>query len=471
MQLAKSIMLRKVSDVKFAFSLFFLLLAVGVFAQNNSPYSRYGLGDIMPQTNINTRALGGISAGYADAISVNFNNPASYSQFQVLQAQRSRQVEQGRVILDVGINLDNRTLIQPNTPNKFTSSDLLFSYLQLGIPIRKNWGLSFGLRPISRISYRINRNEQLYDPATGAGIDSAITQFKGSGGTYLPTIGMGFGTNTEKTSSVSAGFNFGYLFGNRQTTVLRSLMSLSSPDSLAYQSADFTTNTSYGSIFLNAGLQYQLRFNKSTLLRLGVAGNWKQTLKASQDILRQTFTFGTSGEELRVDSVYENNGVGGQIIYPASYTAGFVLQQTKENLSGWLLGLDFTQNKWSQYRYFGKSDSVQNNWRLSIGAQFNPRPKGNYFSNVTYRFGFFTGPDYIKFQNTNLPQLGATFGLGLPIPNFNMAARGQYTQLNVALEYNQRGNNSSILKENLFRVSFGINFSDLWFSKRRFGND
>lgn len=467
MQLAKSMMLKNNDGVKIFFFAIFLSFSTLIFAQNNSPYSRYGLGDLSPSTNINTRAMGGISVAYADPLSVNFNNPASYSQFQVRQAQRTKKVEQGRVVLDVGINLNNRTLIEPNTTNKFTSSDLLFSYMQLGVPIRKNWGMSFGLRPISRIGYMINRNERLYDPITGLSIDSAITQYKGSGGAFLPTIGTGFGTNAEKKNSVSIGFNLGYLFGNRQNTTLRSLLSLSNPDTLLYQSSDHTTNTSFGSVYFNSGLQYQLRLTKTTILRLGFAGSWKQTLNASQDVLRQTFTRGASGEELRLDSVYENDGIPGQIIYPASYKAGFVLQQTKPDLSGWLVGVDFTQNKWSQYRFFGQKDSVKDSWMLNVGGQFTPRPKANYFSNVTYRFGFFTGPDYIKVQN-NLPQFGVTFGMGLPVPNFNPLARNQYTQLNIALEYISRGNNSSVLRENLFRLSFGINFTDVWFGKKKY---
>lgn len=467
MQLAKLMMLEKNDGVKIFFFSFLLFFSTLIFAQNNSPYSRYGLGDLSPSTNINTRAMGGISAAYADPLSVNFDNPASFSQFQVRQAQRTKKVEQGRVVLDVGINLDNRTLIEPNTTNKFTSSDLLFSYMQLGLPIRKNWGMSFGLRPLSRISYMINRNERLYDPTTGLSIDSAITQYKGNGGAFLPTIGTGFGTNAEKKNSISVGFNLGYLFGNRQNTTLRSLLSLSSPDSLLYQSSDHTTNSSFGSVFFNGGLQYQLRLNKTTILRLGFAGSWKQTIHASQDVLRQTFTRGASGEELRIDSVYENDGIPGQIIYPATYKAGFVLHQTKPDLSGWLIGIDLTQTRWNQYRFFGQKDSVQNNWRMNAGGQFTPRPKANYFSNVSYRFGFFTGPDYVKVQN-NLPQFGITFGLGLPVPNFNPLARNQYTQLNIALEYINRGNNNSVLRENLFRLSFGINFTDVWFGKKKY---
>ena len=35
-------------------------------AQDNSPYSRYGLGDLHPNTNILNRGMAGLSAAYSD---------------------------------------------------------------------------------------------------------------------------------------------------------------------------------------------------------------------------------------------------------------------------------------------------------------------------------------------------------------------------------------------------------------------
>ena len=49
----------------FAISLILTAFTLPATAQDNSPYSRYGLGDLVPNTNINTRAMGGISAGSA----------------------------------------------------------------------------------------------------------------------------------------------------------------------------------------------------------------------------------------------------------------------------------------------------------------------------------------------------------------------------------------------------------------------
>jgi hypothetical protein len=440
-----------------------LSLSVTAFAQDNSPYSRYGLGDVSGATNVTSRAMGGISAGYSDLNSINFSNPASYSQFQAWKEKRSKRISAGQVVFDVGMNFDNRTLIQPNTTNRFTSADAFFSYLQLGMPLRKNWGLSFGIRPVSRISYLINRDEYLMGSNPNDTIERAITQFRGSGGSYLPSIGTGFAIG-----KISAGLNVGYLFGSRENTTLRSLVN----DSVLYYSSDHTTKTSFGSVFFNAGLQFADTISNTkdqqTLLRIGVSGNWEQKLNGSQDILRQTFTRGTAGEELQIDSVFQQNNQHGVIVYPASYKAGFTVQHIQKKYgNGYMFGADFATSQWNNYRFFGQQDSVQNNWQLSIGAQLYPRPRSNYFSHVIYRAGFFIGPDYIK-VGKDLPTVGGSFGMGLPIGNYNRMSPNQRTMLNISLEYGKRGNNSNLLKENLFRISVGFNFTDIWFGKKQY---
>ena len=42
------------------------MIALGAFSQENSPYSRYGLGDLVPSASITSRSMGGIAAGMSD---------------------------------------------------------------------------------------------------------------------------------------------------------------------------------------------------------------------------------------------------------------------------------------------------------------------------------------------------------------------------------------------------------------------
>src|SRR6187200_2987000 len=116
---AKKIMLKK-------FGLVALIITFGgslVQAQKeNSPYSRYGIGDLVPSQNILTRGMGGTSSAYFDFQSINFVNPASYSRLKV-------------TTFDFGVEIDSKTLRTIDPPSKFNGISPNISYLQLGFPL------------------------------------------------------------------------------------------------------------------------------------------------------------------------------------------------------------------------------------------------------------------------------------------------------------------------------------------------
>src|SRR5437868_5680572 len=241
MVLAKLITPKKTNALRkifyLTFTVFFIAFCTPGFSQDNSPYSRYGLGDLVPSTNINTRAMGGISTGYNDIYSINFNNPASYSWFYAQKEAKSNKLLYGRAILDIGLNFENRTLIEPNNPGKFTASNALFSHVQVGIPLRRGWGLSFGLRPVTRISYKIIQGGRVEN-----GTDSTSTLSEGDGGAYLPTIGTGV-----KIGNFSLGVNVGYMFGKKDYSTVKSIVN----DKLSLIAANLKTKTNYGDFTFN----------------------------------------------------------------------------------------------------------------------------------------------------------------------------------------------------------------------------
>lgn len=475
MRLAKSITYKKINklhiNLRSSYWLFFLLVVSlngPLSAQDNSPYSRYGIGDLVSSTNVNNRSMGGLSAGYNDALSVNFNNPASFAAFQSWKEKKSNKLSSGRVVLDMAVNVDNRTLRDPQKAQRFRASNALFSYVQVGVPLRKNWGMSFGLRPVSRISYKIDRYERLFDPITGANIDSAVTQFEGDGGSYIGSIGTGISLFSKDRKGIeeklSVGLNAGYFFGRKNYNSRRSFLN----DTVAYYQANFQQTTNFGNLSLQAGLQYQLPLTKKLILTLGAFGQLGQTIRARQDVVRETFFFDQSQGQLRLDSISDIREIPGQLLLPASYTAGFTLQKfaVPNKEGGWLFGIDYTHQPWTNYRFYGKADSLRDKWEIRMGAQITPVPQRSYVSNVSYRFGFFVGPDYIQIGRT-LPQVGASLGLGLPV-GISRQAPNQVTFVNLAFEFIRRGNNNSPLQENLFRLSLGFSLSDIWFIKRQY---
>ncbi|TCZ67895.1 hypothetical protein [Flaviaesturariibacter aridisoli] len=442
------------------------LTASAAFAQGNSPYSRYGLGDLVSPTHISNRGMGGISAGDADFNHINFNNPASYSQLLgFAQVRNKKRLSSGRAIFDVGVHIDQRTLREPGRTDKFTASDVNLAYIQVGVPLRHNWGLVFGIRPISRVSYDIVEAGRFTNG------DSIRTQFSGNGGAYLPSIGTGF-----SIGSLSLGANIGYLFGNRESNSERYFEN----DSVAFYQGLFRSNSSFGKIFFNFGAQYYIKLGggrtdsasarlakrgQLQFLRLGVAGNVRQSLGGTQNQTIGTFTFDPGGT--LTDTVLSRKDVSGTVVYPSSLTSGFMLGGLTGGGASWTAGADVVYTKWSEYRFFGVADAVTDNMLFRAGAQIAPSPRESFFSRVAYRAGFGVGKDYIT-AGGELPYWSASAGFGFNLGHFNSQARNQATLVNLGFEYQNRGNNNSLLKENTFRLSIGLSLSDAWFIKRKY---
>lgn len=456
------------------------LLAFGIKAQDNSPYSRYGLGDLHPGTNIYNRGMAGLSAAYSDPriddasdprngkyySSINFSNPASYSRFYALKEANSNKLQFGRMMLDIGVNLNNRKLNEANNPQSFTASNAYFSYMQLGIPVKKNLGLVFGLRPLSNISYKIFRNERLLDPLTGMPIDSAQTQFLGDGGSYLFNTGAGVAIG-----NFSLGINAGYLFGKKDYSTRRTFIN----DTVAYSASNHQTKTNFGGIFFNTGIQYRvdLSKDKTKYLQLGAAGNIRHGLSTRNDIIRETYIIDQNDDsKLRLDSVSEQLDVKGKLTYPSSFNVGFIIEQLpSSDKQGWLIGVDYITSNWDDYRFNGQTDAVRSNRELKIGGQIRPAIKNSYRSLLAYRAGVFFGDDYIYLNNQKLSLWGISAGISLPIANLKDPTarfRSQFSVVNISAEYIKRGNNSNPINENQFRLSFGFTLTDRWFTKRKY---
>ena len=90
----KSITPKEIKELHcFHFILFIPLFCIFLSAnsQDNSPYSRYGIGNMVPSTNITSRGMGGLTAGYWDYYAVNMNNPASYSSFRSVLEKKQKE--------------------------------------------------------------------------------------------------------------------------------------------------------------------------------------------------------------------------------------------------------------------------------------------------------------------------------------------------------------------------------------------
>src|SRR5262245_41166387 len=106
--------------------------------KENIPYTRYGLGDILSGTNVLLRGMGSLTSAYADHFAVNTENPASYAALS-------------RTVYEAGGTASLSTLYA--NKQSYGTGNVTLSYLNVGIPLGKYAGLSFGLKPQSRVYY------------------------------------------------------------------------------------------------------------------------------------------------------------------------------------------------------------------------------------------------------------------------------------------------------------------------------
>ena len=435
-------------------------------AQENSPYSRYGMGDVVPNQNIVSRSMGGISAAFIDSVgfipynilngilyfpssSINLSNPASLGSLNT-------------TIFDVGGEVDVRTLKNNNSPQKYKATNTLISYLQLGFPVTpkrmlakgNHINIAFGLRPVTRINYKILADKNL------VGIDSVSTLYEGTGGISQANFSTGV-----KIKNFSFGASTGYAFGNRQNSTK---LILKNSDSARYMQSNTQADARFGGFFLTLGAQYGIRLKNKNVLRLGVSTNLQQNLKAKRDNINETFVYDNNGSTIGIDTVTNVLNQKGTISLPSTYTAGFTYT-TKH----WIFGADVDYAQWSKYRYFGASDAVQNNTTVHMGAQYFPADpttlSTKYWRFVKYRAGLYFGNDYVKINNENRPDYGLTLGASLPLTSFQRLRVGEFVTFNTGLEIGQHGNKQSLgLREGIFRVHFGISMSATWFQKSKY---
>ena len=463
MRLVKLTMLRKFKfSSPVAFTIPSIFLFIGASAQDNSPYSRYGLGNLSPTTNVANRGMGGVAAAYNDPYTVNYANPASYSFFQSYQEPNSRRLSSGRIVFNVGADGQGRTITDQNNQQKFTSPNLLFSHVYIGLPLRKNWGMAFGIRPITSINYKVQSAGQKLDPNSGRLIDSSSTLYEGQGGAYLGNLGTAVKFKTGKSQYLSLGVNAGYMFGSRDYNSRLSLFN----DSISYASAHYETKTALGGFYFDAGAQYHFLASDKLYVSLGAYGNWNQQINTNRSTVAETYVYSPDLGYTPIDTATFKSDEKGNFMYPSSITGGIMIQKIgdpSKKEAGWSVGADFSRNNWDQYRINGEEDNtVKSNWQVKVGAEFHPAPGKKYLSQTAYRVGFFTGPDYIYAEQKKTPVLGITAGIGLPIANYSMMSR-QASLINLGFEYIKRGNNDNLIRENLYRLSVGFSLTDLWF--------
>lgn len=410
------------------------LTSVSVNSQTRiaSPYSRYGIGSLTQTTNSRALGMGGVSQAVHNPIYINYDNPATYTEF------RSQSF-----VFNGGIRSQQTELSTTNKTEKSNYTSL--GYLQFGTPITKWMNASFGLIPYSNVGYNINNIE------TREEIGRVLYSYEGNGGINQFYIGSGF----TITPNLSVGFNATYYFGKMEFE--RSSMF---PDSINYLDTRITDRQSPGDIGLNFGATYKVDLSEDYSLRLGATFSNKTDIRVNRDYIVESMKKASEEVTTVFDTIQKDLGNKGNIVLPTRIGGGFSL--SKNDL--WELAGDFTYQNWKNYKAFGVKDSLQNSFTAALGYEISPKSTSvsSYLKKVDYRFGAKYHKSYLQLRNTQLNQFGISFGLGLPVPR-------SASKIDVGVEFGQMGTtDNNLVKEKYVKVSVGLSIFERWFVQRKY---
>jgi hypothetical protein len=285
-------------SILFLFVLIAFLSLNNIYSQSitNSPYSRYGLGELQYSGFANNIPMGGIyNAIQNDTTApffINASNPASHASLHL-------------TVFDVGIK-SNTTQLE-TMDKKFLTSQAALSYLALGFPVAKWWGASIGLLPYSSVGYKI------YDTTRIDSIGKVNYSYEGEGGINQVYFGNGF-----RIKNFYLGVNASYLFGD---------LIFFSRDSFPRASNFFNTKlsqtTRVSDFNYTFGAQYKQPFKKNWSLTLGVTGGLKTNINVKQTTFAATYK-NDFGVEVVKDTVINYVDVKDTITIPMFFGGGLV---------------------------------------------------------------------------------------------------------------------------------------------------
>ncbi len=396
------------------------LLAISANAQDvRSPYSRFGYGLLNDNATSAQSAMGGVGYAMNSGRQINVMNPASYANCDSLT-----------FLFDMGVDYSRLWSHEGKEYGSSTSGGL--QYITMQVPLTKYIGASLGLLPYSSVGYSF-----------GGTIDNGADAREGSGGLNQLYIGVA----GKIYRGLSVGANISYLWGD----VTNSAYAYTQTGSTSL----FRHEISVRDWHLDLGVQYTFELSKRNELSVGAKYSPAKDLRGTSYGIIYDVT-----QDSKPDTT-DRAGLKGNYSLPATYGVGVSYRWNKRLLAE----IDFTYQNWKSAKFHAIDgwDRTQfdNRWKVAVGAEYQPNPRGGYLSRITYRLGGYYNHDYVMVKGNNLVDYGVSCGFGFPVPGFK-------TIINLGFEYRHRqANPTPLIKEQYFNITLGVNFNELWFWRNK----
>lgn len=410
--------------LKIYFIAIFILCELS-FAQNISPYSRFGIGLLPTQFSPVVGLQGGPGVGFIRRDFINNLNPATNAKTRF-------------TIFNIGTIFSKTSLADAN--NSIDNlDDGYFNSVSIAVPIDVEKGITAtaSILPFSTVSDESSLKKII-------GKHSVLESFKSSGGLSMAQIGISY----SPIKNLYLGFSTEYLFGERNFN------HSSSFTDTTFNEINTLTRYSESSIGVSFGFVYEnlnQLLNINSVDNISIGGNlmMPRTLSSSKDFYTERSYFNDQDYFSQLfDTLSSNNNSN----IPLKITLGTSVQ-IKNNL----IALDYSIQDWSNFKNSNSSiEKFASDNRLSFGITTLPKESPNYLENITLSLGFSTRNTYLQISNQNISEQIFMVGTGFPL-----SATGK---CQIGLTYTTRGKiENNLVKENIFGAFVNITLGELWF--------
>lgn len=390
----------------------------------NSPYTRYGFGQLATMEVGVNKGMGGTGIGLQNNSQINMLNPASYAAVDTLT-----------FLLDVGMSLHNTNFAEGGV--KMNARNTTFDYLAMQFRLKPRLGMTIGMMPFSNIGYNFSNTQIIRDDEDGQ--VTTTNRYYGDGGLRQVTMGLGW----SPFKGFSVGTNLSYLYGEVYHYVYNQYNESAISTRTKRYTADITT---YKADF---GAQYQTSFGKNRIT-LGATYQLGHTIDDEVYIIDMisTGSIVTSSDTTTMGAMSIPSGFGVGV----SYTFD-------ERLT---LAADYSMQQYGTANFFGMKGTDYH--RASVGFEYIPeRITRNLFRRARYRAGLHYATAHYTVNGQQGPtEYGASIGIGLPIMNgwntksiINISGQAVHVRPGVP----------GMITENYLRLSIGLSFNESWFDK------
>lgn len=394
--------------IKYIFSSL-LLTATAANAQNimtSSPYSMFGIGEIVTGLYGSNSAMGGVSTGMRHSSLINTENPAGLSG-----------LDSCRLFAETSAFAKSESYkSKSGSSDAFSGNVSAFALAGRIIP---RWYMAAGLTPYSSVGYYFQSTQ----PLEGSPNSYYTSTFEGYGGLSKVYLTNAFMLSRHLT----VGVNLNYIFGNIKASENQGSMTVENK---------MYTNAFYADF----GIQYHRNIAKDKSITLGVVYGYKQRLKMDNSTIITNGNVETE-ESDKSSSQYlpQYMGIGGSLVYQK-----------------WTYALDY---KFQQYSSMISNDSrvkFKDAHEVRAGVCYSPNgySSGSYWKRMSYKAGLDVSTPYMNISGQSGLSWRASLGFGLPVSN---------GQINAALFYDRTKLKNNTYQKDVIGITVTYTLSELFY--------